>query len=273
MHTALLIMLAGAQAQDPQYDGAADAADAVAKPVTKLSAELGGSFTAGNANSIAASGGLTGSHRWGQNQFGFGAGVILNLAVVDTDGDGTTADEVLKYEWASQKIFGNVRYDRFFGEKNSLFVAGVGERDPFAGIDFRFNQQLGYARILVDTDKTDLNIEAGLAYTEEGYTATPDIVLDDHYLAARVYLGFGYVFNESVNFTDTIEMYENFFSPADFRLINTATLSARLSKTFSVKLSHRLAFDNQPVEIDAATGETFRKLDHTTMLTLVASIF
>ena len=51
----------------------------------------------------------------------------------------------------------------------------------------------------------------------------------------------------------------------DLRLQNDAALSTKLNGKMSFKVSHNLLFDNVPVD-------GFRKIDHTTMITLVASI-
>jgi putative salt-induced outer membrane protein YdiY len=272
----LVTLLAAALAQDPTYDRTKEAADEVEKPVTSLSAELGGAFSSGNAFALAFNGGVNGKHVWQANQFTFGAGVFLNLAKIDSNGDGTLddAERESKLTFTSQRVFGAARYDRFFGKMNSLYISGGGERDPFAGLLWRFNQQFGYRRVIVASEKTDLDVEIGLAYTEENFSEGVDAdgnpinaeILDAHYLGARAYISFEHRFNESVAIGDNVEMIENLFTPADFRLVNNAYLTAKLGGKFSIKLSHRLAFDNLPVE-------GFRPLDQTTQITLVASIF
>jgi putative salt-induced outer membrane protein YdiY len=55
-------------------------------------------------------------------------------------------------------------------------------------------------------------------------------------------------------------------NPEDVRLLNTAAINTKLSDVFTLKLSNQLTFDNVPVE-------GFQKLDQTTMVTFVASIF
>lgn len=274
----LIALLATALAQDPAYDRTTKETAEADKPVTALSAEFGGTFTTGNAFALAFNGGLAGKHSWQANRFAFGAGVNLNLAKIDTDGDGTLndAERSTKLTFTSQRVFGSARYDRFFGKLNSLYVSAGGERDIFAGLEWRFNEQIGYSRVIVDSKTTDLDIELGLAYTQENFKTTDDAdgnptvnaeVLDAHYPAARVFLGFEHRFNDKVSLGDTIEMNENLITPVDFRLVNTAYLASKLSDKLSLKLSHRLAFDNLPA------SDAFRKLDQTTQLTLVANIF
>lgn len=277
MISMLLLALAGvAHAQDPAYDRVKAAEDAVEKPDTDLTANLGFSYASGNAVFIAVNGGLKFAHKWGQNRLQFDAGTNLNLAKIDTDGNGTLgADErAQKLTWTSQRVASAARYDRFFGAKDSLYLSGGFERDALAGLLWRFNEQFGYARVLVGTETTKVNLEAGVAYAEENFATGADAdgnpiytkVLDSHYLAARVFFGASHSFNKYVSLSDNVEMFENLFTPVDFRLTNTLTLSTKLSDKFSINVGHLLAFDNQPVE-------GFQKVDQTTMVTMVASIF
>jgi putative salt-induced outer membrane protein YdiY len=279
MSSLLLLLLTSAFAQDPAYDGTKDTVEEAEKPLTKLSAELGAAFTSGNAFSLAGSGALKGSHAWKSNQFTFGFGVNLNFVRLDEDGDGTVADENGPLQIASERITGGLRYDRFFGERNALFVSANEERDRLAGLLWRFNEQIGYRRVLVANDKTDLDFEIGLAYTQENLaTSTSDdgtvsngAILDNQFLAARVFLGFEHRFNEAVAIGDDLEFFQNLTGfntiGVDARINNTFYISAKLSDRFGLKITHRLAFDNAPA------GEEFAKLDQTTMLNLVATIF
>ena len=276
MLTALLFA-ATALAQDPAYDRTAKEIAEAEKPVTALSAEFGGTFTSGNAFALAFNGGVSGKHDWKTNRFTFGTGVNLNLAKIDTNADGTLddAERDAKLTFTSQRVFGAARYDRFFGKLNSIYVSAGVDRDIFAGLEWRFNQQIGYSRALVNSKTTDLDLEAGFAYTQENFKETVDAdgapvndaVLDAHYPAIRVFLGFEHRFNDRVSIGDTVDMNENLRTTTDFRLVNTAFLATKLSDKLSLKLSHRLAFDNEPA------SDAFRKLDQTTQLTLVASIF
>lgn len=277
MLTLLLLSLGGtAFAQDPAYDRVKAAEVAVEKPDTDLTANLGFSYASGNAVFIAVNGGVNMAHKWGQNRFTFNAGTNLNLAKIDADANGTldASERAKKLTWTSQRVASAVRYDRFFGAKDSLYVSGGFERDALAGLLWRFNEQFGYARVLVGTESTKVNLEAGLAYAEENFATGADAdgnpiytkVLDNHYLAGRLFFGATHAFNKYVSIGDNIEMFENLFTPVDFRLTNSLTLSTKLSDKFSINIGHQLAFDNQPVE-------GFQKVDQTTMVTLVASIF
>ncbi len=306
MTPVLLFALASALAQDPTYDGTEAPAEAVEKPETTLVADLGGVFTAGNAYVISLNGGIVGGHKWGHNRIGFNLGTSLSWArtdyngngtidgfTIDTDGDGfadaaeqpdggggtvVDSERELSPLPTSQRVQGGVRYDRFFGpaRRNSLYISANGEHDRFAGLVWRFNQQIGYSRLLVDTEATQMNLELGAAITQEDFVegadgsnaASPDSI----YPAVRVFWGFSHIFNDHVSMGDSLELFENLSAKedeysfgGDFRGVNEIWIAAKVSDRFSVKLSDRIAWDTAPVP-------TFRPWDNTVSISLVATL-
>lgn len=302
MPTLLPILLAGAAlAQDPTYDKTNGAVIEAQKPEHDLSAELGFVFTAGNAYNITVNAAAAYAHRWKQNQLRVFGGAVLNLARADADGDGTVADEQVDTDgdgeldavapavFTSQRAFGGGRYDRFFGDKNALYISAMGEHDRYAGVYYRFNQQIGYRRVLAKTEKTTADVEFGLAYNEENLVEGVDADgnptnvsdLDAHYLAFRAFVGVTHSFNDVVSISNGLEVFEPLLAfrhesaggdPSqltnfeDFRFVNVFGLNLKVSDKFAFKISDRLAFDNQP------TSEEYSKVDNTVGITLVASI-
>jgi hypothetical protein len=297
----LSLVLAGAAlAQDPTYDKTAAEEIQAAKPEHDLAAELGFLFSAGNTWVVTVNAGVNYAYRWKSNQFRVLGGTVLNLARADTDGDGTVNDETVDEDgdgaadgpaplaFTSQRAFGGLRYDRFFGADDALYVSGGGEHDRFAGVYWRFNQQVGYRRQLVKNARTAADLEAGLAYAEENLVESTDAggnpintaELDAHYLAVRVFLGVTHAFNDVVSISNALEAIEPllaFRDPnaggeegkltnfEDFRFVNTFGLNLKATDKLQVRLSDRLAFDNQP------TGAEYAKVDNTVAITLVAS--
>jgi len=259
-----------AQAQDiPAAVIPADSDDvvvAVDKPVTKLSAELGFTYVSGNAVLVSLNGGLQLSHRWKRNRFQLPATINVGQSIPDTDGSGTLEDEerVGGLVENARRVIVEPRYDRFFSERDSLFLVVGVLHDPFIGYDLRPHQAIGYSRLLVDDENTEVRVEAGFDYAQEFYVEGIDPRFQSVF-AARVQGVFAQQFNDNVSFSDTIEIFENLLDPSDLRLINTANFTSSLSSKLSIKLSHQLLFDNVPVD-------GFRKTDQTTMVTLVASL-
>lgn len=273
---------------EPEEGTEAEAETEEDAPSSQLTAELGGTYTVGNAWVVNVAAGVDFKHEWGKNLFGATASTNLNLAKIDADASGALSDEerAAPATWTSQRVRAGLRYDRQVTERGSLFVGAGFEHDFFAGLLWRFNESLGYRRLLVKSERTSLNLEAGLSYNQENLVTgadddgnpTNDAILDAHYMAARVFFGFRHAFNDAVQIGNDLEMIEPIvgtFDPSvsdgvtnfeDFRLNNSLFLQAKVSDVFSIKLSSTLLFDNQPVP-------GFVKTDHITAVTLVASIF
>ncbi|MFZ5480191.1 MAG: DUF481 domain-containing protein [Myxococcota bacterium] len=261
-----LILGQMALAEDSAFAGTEKADDKFAQPESHLSAELGGAWTTGNTDTYTLNGSLDGSHRWGRNRLMLDLGANVGASMVDGDADGllSDAERAAGRVETARRYSADLRYDRFIGERDSLYVLGGAFVDRFAGYDTRVHGQIGYSRVLVESDKANLVAELGVDVAREDFVAgiDPNTAV---VVAGRGLVGFTYKFNESVAFSDTLEAYENVLVPADLRVLNQAAITAKLNATFSLKVSHQLAFDNVPVE-------GYRTLDQTTLATFVASI-
>lgn len=261
------VLCSMALAEDPTFVGTEKPPEEVADQAEiDLSAELGGTFATGNAVYYVVNGALKSSYKKELNKFGLIAGVNVGSAIPDTDGSGSISETEREAGFArnAQRYAVDARYDRFFGERTSLYVLAGAYQDPFAGYDLRSHEQVGYSRILVKTEATGLVAELGADYAQENYVAGVDPNTANVF-AGRVLVSFNHNFSATTGFSDTAETYVNVLDPTDVRVLNTATLSTALSSKFSLKLSHTLTFDHQPVE-------GFQPLDQATMVTLVASI-
>lgn len=252
-------------AEDSTFAGAA-APPAEPKAETHVTGELGGTWATGNSNYYAVNGAINASHQVKKDKLSFTAGMNLGAAraVLDENLDGIPEGFAPKYTENARKLFVDGRYDRFLSEKDSLYVLAGAFHDKFAGYDLRAHEQVGYSRLLVKNESTELKTELGVDLAEEDYFENPDPNYQT-VLAARVLAGLSHKFNESVSLSDTVEVYENFLDFEDVRILNTAALTSALTGKLSVKLSHALIFDNVPVE-------GFRSLDQTTMVTLVVTL-
>ena len=254
--------LAGAQ----EIAGTEEAGQAFEESETSLSAELGGSLTTGNTDFYNLSAGLAGAHQSGRNKLGLKISALFGQAHVDRNDDGfiNDLDKTEGRETNAKRLDSELRYDRFLGERISLYVLGGALVDQFAGYDLRTHEQIGVSYMAIKTEPTSLMLEFGFDIAQELYTGDVDPGYASVF-AARLLAGFSHNFSESVGFTNTLEAYPNVVQWADVRVLNDAALSAKLSDMISLRLSHQLAFDNQPVE-------GFAKLDQTTRVTIVASI-
>ncbi len=262
----VILLLLNAYAEDPTFVGTDAEGQAVEKPEGHLIAELGGSLATGNAVFFTLNGGTTADYKWNQNKVGAIAAVALGRAVPDTNGDGHVDDQerAVGLVENAKRAGLETRYDRFFGDKDSLYALGGSVLDPFAGYDLRTHEQVGYSRILAASETTKFVAEVGFDVAQENFVDGVDPAYADVF-AARVLLGFSHAFSADVAFDDKVEAFENVLVLEDVRVLNTASLTSKLSNKFSLKLSHALVFDNVPVE-------GFLPLDQTSLVTFVATV-
>ncbi len=261
----MLFLCGLAFAEEPVFEGTKEG-DEVDAPKTSVVAELGGALTTGNVDFYVLSGSINGDRRWEQNAVTLKSGGIIGQSRLDTDGDGLLSDserETDRVE-SARRLFADIRYDRFLGEKNSLYVLGGALTDIYAGYDWRTHEQFGYSRRLLKSETAEIFGELGLDYAQENYVAGID-PNTNNVLAARAMVGLSLKLTEDVKLQETIEVYENLLDRQDARVLNTASLTVRMSDKMSFKLSHILVFDNVPVQ-------GYRKADQTATVSLVATL-
>lgn len=281
----LFLLAAPAFAEDVAIAGTAEPGKKFEKPETHLSAEFGGAWTTGNTAAWALNGSLNGTHRVHRSEVGLKLGANIGQSIVDADGNAflDNSERAGGYVPSAQRYNGTLRYDYYVGDNDSLYAQVDTLIDPFAGFANRTQFELGYRRILADTDKLHVVGELGAGLAREQYVADEDPTTPESavFLGVNAKLGLAYKFNDNVSFQDDVDFYDPFYNftanegaAADFRLGNTAAIVAKLSDKFSLKVSHQLRYDNVPNTVGLADGTTasFQKFDQTTMATFVASL-
>ncbi|MBN2800099.1 MAG: DUF481 domain-containing protein [Deltaproteobacteria bacterium] len=263
----LSAILAQALAAEPKFAQTTNQDPEFEAPTGTLSAELGGALTTGNTDFYNLNSGLSGTRQRENDKLSLVLGAMLGKSMVDADGDGllSEAERTAGRVETARKLSAEARYDRFFSQKSSLYLLGGALIDPFSGYDLRTHEQFGISRQFIQRERTTLVAELGADYAQEDFVEGIDPGTA-RIFASRVMVSFHHAFNEHVAFDDQGEVFENVLDTADLRALNKATFTANLSSKLSLKLSHQLTFDNQPVE-------GFRPLDQTTMVTFVASIY
>jgi putative salt-induced outer membrane protein YdiY len=257
-----------ARAEDSTFVGTTkpEEAEEKEKPETHVTGELGGSLASGNSKFYTINGLVNVTHQYKRDKLSVVAGLnVGGSRLVPASTTTTTAvEETDEYVENVRRFYGDVRYDRFLSDKDSLYALAGALHDKYGGYDLRSHEQIGYSRLLVKNPKTELRTEIGVDLAQEDYFGRPDPNYQD-VIAVRVLGGFIRTFGEQVSLSDTLEIYENVIDFEDVRVLNTASVTSTLSGKLSLKLSHSLIFDNVPVE-------GFEPLDQTTMVTLVAAL-
>ena len=138
----------GAAAASAQTAGAfGEAAAAPPAPDsddTVWTVQLGGTLNYGNTRSFQLSGGTHFLVRRDMHLFTMDFSFTYGIASL-RDANGIWSG----WNANAQNINGKIRYDLFLDPDWSLFAVAVGRNDPFAGLDFRFQGQLGISRNLL----------------------------------------------------------------------------------------------------------------------------
>lgn len=247
------VAVAQAPATDPHLR-----ADIAAKPSNdELSWALaaGATLNTGNTRSWLINAGsrfrlVRGSHAL-TSEFAFNVG-RANVKTTDAAG-------MAQEEWATtaQNINAKLRYELYLTEMDALFLGEIFRWDHFAGLDSRFQTQLGYQRHFIRVEKHRFWSEAGYDLTLDNYNPDSIDPNTDTVHAARVMLGYNNELNDKVLLLTELEGLFNVEELEDVRVNFTLGVRSTLADSLKAELSFTARFDNVPVpgakELDTLT--------------------
>ncbi len=242
--------------------------------------QLGGTLNYGNSRSVQAAGATHFMIHRDQHQFTLDVQATLGLAAIRDPATRVWSD----MEDNARNILGRMRYDFFLTVDDALFAAVVGRHDTFAGLDFRFQGQLGYMRnffregeggshrawgeigfdVTVDDRAPNPLPNPGVDPLTCDMPGMPTCFLpniDDQY-SARIFLGYDNHMNETWQFLTGIEALFDVVNGENIRLSSTSEFRVRIDDNLQSGLRFTLLFDNVPVPGNDS-------VDTTTVLTLV----
>jgi hypothetical protein len=301
-----------ARAADPkfEYAKADDKADA-AKPAAvewKAAAQAGLIMSSGNSRATSLSTAVTASRQAGRNKLSIdGSWAYTNseLKIVqDANGDGLvgageiqTTDQTTTNAWLLK-----ARYDFFPEAKGSIFAAARLGGDEPSGKDLIAGAQLGYSRLLVKNERTELAAELGYDFTYESYVAAGVGSLNIH--SARIFLGYTGTLSDSTSLLLAGELLLNLNQEdapyddndngnaaddkpevgafKDDRFVGKVALTTKLTDDISLRFGFTAKLDTAPAPLPNVPGSMgyesgfqplAEKLDTTTELTLIVNLF
>ncbi|AKF10212.1 DUF481 domain-containing protein [Sandaracinus amylolyticus] len=249
--------------------------------------QLGGTLNFGNSRSLQLAGATNFLIHRDQHLFTLDLQATLGLAALR---DNTTR-EWSDFEDNARNILGRLRYDFFLDPDDALFASVGGRHDTFAGLDFRFQGQLGYLRNIFregPANEHRLWGELGFDVTVDDRYPNPlpnpaadpetcGMVIDgmptpacflpnlqDQY-SVRVFLGYDNHMNEAWQFRTGLEALFDVVDGENVRLTSISEFRLRIDNNLAAGLRFTLLFDNVPVP---GTDS----VDTTTVLTLVYTL-
>jgi putative salt-induced outer membrane protein YdiY len=145
-------------------------------------------------------------------------------------------------EQTSNLLFANVRSDFALNKHLAVFAYVGFDRNQFAGIARRFEEALGLSLKLLDNERDQWRVEAGLAMTQQ--RSTLDSVRN--FASLRSGTTYKHFFSKAAYFLQTVEYLPSLEVGEDYRITSETALVAPISAHIGMKLGYTVRFDNLP---------------------------
>jgi putative salt-induced outer membrane protein len=222
---------------------------------TELGVSAGGLFASGNSRSLAATAAGQLRLRRDVHQLSVAAAVNYGRSAPPKAANAPEAP----MQTTIENYQGRLRYDWFVAEDVALFLAISGRRDPFQGLDLRFNLSPGVAYYVVNDAKQRLWGELGYdlqhdVRNTDAISATPALERTETRHNARLFLGYenklndAVVLNTGAEYLLSLSPYEDDTTKrVNWRLSWDAGVTTHLSERFALGTAFSLRYDNNPL--------------------------
>lgn len=198
--------------------------------------EIGGSISTGNTDDMGGVISLALEKQtpvWGHD---------LNVTIDAKEEDGKTTKD---------RYFGAYSLQRKLTPK--LYVVGVlwGERDRFAGFNYRFSESLGVGYRVFDSPKLKLRLEGGPSVRQAEYLMTGK----ETTVAARAAGYLSWQFMPRVEFSQSLVTY---LEKHNSTVLASTALTTKLQKQVSARASYEVRHEQDPPDDREQTDTTTR---------------
>ncbi len=116
------------------------------------------------------------------------------------------------------------------------------DRNPFAGIDYRFEQGVGIELAAVNRGRHRLDFDLGPSYVERRSTANVEL----NYPAGRGAVVYRYTFAKSAYFEQSVVTLSDLNRIANSLVNSQSILAAPLSKHVSIRMKYEIRYSSEP---------------------------
>jgi putative salt-induced outer membrane protein len=192
----------------------------------KNESQVGIVTTSGNTDTSTLSASQITTYNFSKNVVRFTAGYLYQ----------ETSDVVSAKAWNL-----GLRYERELSERFSIFAAETVLSDKFKDLRQGYNTDVGAKYFFSKDDTLTWFGEAGYRFTRQNAT-----IANTNLHFARLYTEIEKKFSDTVSVKYWVEFLPNFTISEDWQANSELSLSAALSKVFSVKSAYLLKFDHLP---------------------------
>ncbi|MBI2391672.1 MAG: DUF481 domain-containing protein [Deltaproteobacteria bacterium] len=219
---------------------------------TKLSGQLGGSWSSGNSKSYSSNTQVRVSHRRGMDEVTWSGIVNYGRAAAPRAEDERDPDAPEHRFKTDSLYYTRLRYDRFLSEHNALFVGGLVFRDTSSGFRARYSPYGGFQHTWIATGAFEL-------WTDIGYRAAHEILFldrkarEDGFGERRwvhgplLTLGTSLELNTTLDLDVALEAQQAVNREQDFRVFAIANLFNRVGKGFALGMNFNARYHREPI--------------------------
>jgi putative salt-induced outer membrane protein len=136
----------------------------------------------------------------------------------------------------------NVRGDFKIDKLLAVFTGVTFDRNRFAGIERRFEEQLGITARILGTSSDTVRVEGGGTFTQQIGTDG----IQQNFPSARGALSWRHAFTAAAYFQQNVEYIPNLKETVDWRVNTESGIVAPLSQRISLKVAYVIRYDNLP---------------------------
>ena len=206
--------------------------------------------TGGNAESSTFGIATTVTRSWDRTEVKIEAGGIRTRSTryrrvaIGTEADYRVEDNA-ESNISAENYHAQVRLDRRFSQRTSVFVQSGWTRNTFSGIRHRLVNVLGVSTRWAASDTQRLRTAYGFTHTVQ-QDIVQDPEADGRFLGLRLSSEYWRKLTESAEWSSNLVMDGNGDDPSDLRADWTNSLSVAMNEHLGLKTSLRTTFDNQP---------------------------
>lgn len=159
---------------------------------------------------------------------------------------------------SANQLLGRLRAEFSITPKLAAYGLVGYERNRYAGIRSRYEENLGLSWKAVRAHRHELDIEAGAGGNQQRNIDSTT----DNFAVGRLAGRYRFNINDKAYAEEAAELLENLSNTGDARVTSSTVLVAPLTATIAIRVGYLIRYDAEPA-LNPATSAPFKKLDTT----------